>query len=63
MSALRVEPTKRPEAWLGHEMARSTDWIVPVPPQAVEEMDMALRGLARRGLSWPRFGRDEISSS
>jgi hypothetical protein len=60
MSALRAEPTKRPEAWLGHEMARSTEWIVPVPPRAVEEMDMALRGLARRGLSWPRFGRGEF---
>jgi len=60
MSALSAEPTKRPEAWLGHEMARSTEWIVPVPPRAAEEMDAAVRGLTRRGLSWPRFGCEDF---
>jgi len=60
MSALSAEPTKRPEAWLGHEMARSREWIVPVPPRAAEEMDAAVRGLARRGLSWPRFGCEDF---
>jgi len=60
MSALSAEPTKRPEAWLGHEMARSTEWIVPVPPRAAAEMDAAVSGLARRGLSWPRFGCEDF---
>jgi hypothetical protein len=48
------------EAWLGSEMARSTSWIVPVPPRAVDEMAAALRGLERRGLAWPRFGRADF---
>ena len=60
MSAQSAEPTKRPEAWLGQEMARSTEWIVFVSPRAMEEMDAALRGLARRGLAWPRFGREDF---
>jgi len=60
MSARRVEPLKRPEAWRGREMAESTGWVVPVPPRAVEEMDAALRGLQSRGLAWPRFGREDF---
>ena len=61
MSIRRVEPTAGPEAWLGSEMTRSTEWIVPVPPRAVAEMDDALRGLERRRFTWPHFGREEFS--
>ena len=60
MSTLRAETVKRPEAWLGREMAESTEWIVPVPPRAVAEMDAALRDLQGRGLAWPRFGRKDF---
>lgn len=60
MSAPNLEPMVGPEAWLGSDMARSADWVVPVPPRAVAEMDAALRGLERRGLAWPDFGRDEF---
>ena len=60
MNALRAEPRKRPEAWLGRDMAESTEWIVSVPPRAVAEMDAALRELQRRGLAWPRFGREDF---
>jgi len=41
-------------------MAESTEWIVSVPPRAVAEMDAALRELQRRGLAWPRFGREDF---
>ena len=60
MSALNVEPMAGREAWQGSEMARSTDWIVPVPARAVDEMDAALQHLERRGLRWPDFGRDDF---
>ena len=56
MSLLNADPIAGPEAWLGSEMARSTDWIFSVPPRAIVEMDAALRGLERRGLAWPHFG-------
>jgi len=60
MSAVNVERVAGPEAWLGTEMMRSTDWIFPVPPPALGELDAALRGLERRGLAWPHFGRDDF---
>ena len=60
MSALNVEPTTGRDAWRGSDLTRSTDWIVPVSSRAVDEMDAALRQLARRGLAWPNFGRDEF---
>jgi hypothetical protein len=41
-------------------MRHSTAWIRPVPERAIAELDAALRGLQRRGLRWPRFGRDDF---
>ena len=49
-----------PEAWLGRDMAASTEWIRPVSASAAAELDAALRGVQRRGLSWPKFGRDDF---
>ena len=49
-----------PEAWLGRDMAASTEWIRPFSPQAIDEIDAALRGVQRRGLKWPKFGRDDF---
>ena len=60
MSALPVESHPDPKLGSGSEMVRSTDWIVPVPPRAVAELDAALRSLERRGLSWPHFGREDF---
>src|SRR5262245_14312245 len=60
MSAVRTEAVARPDAWLGSDVTQSTDWIVPVPTRAVDEMEAALRGLERRGLGWPRFGREDF---
>ena len=60
MSTMPAEPMAGPEAWLGADVARSPEWIQPVPVRALAEMDAALRGLERRGLGWPRFGRDEF---
>jgi TfdA family taurine catabolism dioxygenase TauD len=60
MATMKVEPIAGPEAWLGADMARSTEWIRTVPAPAVAELDAALRGLERRGLGWPAFGRDDF---
>jgi TfdA family taurine catabolism dioxygenase TauD len=60
MGTMKAEPIVGPEAWLGADMARSTEWIRPVSPTAAAELDAALRGLERRGLVWPRFGRDDF---
>jgi hypothetical protein len=49
-----------PQAWLGRDMAASTAWIRPFSSRAIEEIDGALRGVQRRGLRWPKFGRDDF---
>jgi hypothetical protein len=41
-------------------MAGSPDWIRPVSAAAIAECDAALAGLARRGLTWPSFGREDF---
>ena len=47
-------------AWLGTDLAASTDWIRPLAPSAIAECDAALAGLHRRGLAWPHFGREDF---
>ena len=47
-------------AWLGADLAASTDWIRPVSDAAVAECDAALDGLRRRGVKWPDFGREDF---
>jgi hypothetical protein len=47
-------------AWVGADLAASTDWIRPVPAAALAECEAALAAVRRRGLSWPAFGRDDF---
>ena len=47
-------------AWIGADLAASTDWIRPVSAAAAAECEAALGGLRRRGLAWPHFGRDDF---
>jgi hypothetical protein len=61
MSAVRgAEPAGGPAAWRGDDMRQSTEWVVPVPERAVEEMESALRHLHRRGLTWPDFRQEDF---
>jgi hypothetical protein len=60
MRMMTAAPIAGPAAWQGADMARSTAWIRPVPAPAIEELDAAMRGLALRGLAWPRFDRDDF---
>ena len=45
-------PIQGPMVWHGQELARSTDWIRKLSPAAIEEIDAALQGVERRGLTW-----------
>jgi TfdA family taurine catabolism dioxygenase TauD len=49
-----------PEAWLGREMAASSEWIWPLSASAIAELDAALRAVEGRGLAWPKFGREDF---
>jgi hypothetical protein len=57
--ALNV-PIAGPVAWLGRDMAASRAWVRPFTAREVDEIDAALRGVQRRGLAWPKFGRDDF---
>jgi hypothetical protein len=45
-------PITGPMVWEGRELARSTDWIRPLSPAALDEIDAALRSAQARGLGW-----------
>lgn len=60
MATMTAQPLEGPAAWRGDDLARSTDWIWPVPAAAVEELDAALRGVKRRGLAWRDIRRDDF---
>ena len=60
MNAIKAAPITGPEAWVGADIAQTTDWVRAVSAPAVAELDAALRGLERRGLAWPRFGHDDF---
>jgi len=46
------QPLSGPCVWHGQELARSRDWVRPLSPVAVAEIDAALREVRRRGLGW-----------
>ena len=60
MSYALSTPITGPEAWLGRDMAVSSDWIRPFAPREIAEIDSALRTVQGRGLAWPKFGRDDF---
>jgi hypothetical protein len=60
MSYALSTPIVGPEAWLGRDMAASTEWVRRFTPREIDEIDAALRGLQHRGLAWPKFGRDDF---
>jgi len=60
MSYALSTPITGPEAWLGRDMASSSQWIRPFAPREIDEIDAALRAVQRQGLAWPKFGRDDF---
>lgn len=56
MSSTITRPIGGPAVWHGEDLARDTDWIRPLVPRFVDELDEALRTVERRGLRWPEFG-------
>ena len=54
-------PLAGPMVWRGKDLARSTDWIRVLTPHDVEELDLALRAVQRRGLAWPEMRREDFA--
>lgn len=61
MSTVLARPITGPMVWTGEDLARSADWIRPVTPAEVDELDAALRAVQARGLAWPELTRDDVA--
>src|SRR4029453_8654268 len=60
MSTVTARPISGPEAWQGSDLAKTTDWIRPIPAAAIDEIDRALRAIKARGLAWHDIRREEF---
>src|SRR5262249_59820109 len=47
-------------AWRGDEMARSTRWIHHLEPEALDEIDRALRAARAAGVAWSETTRERF---
>lgn len=59
MEMLR-EPVPSPQAWIGKELAKSSEWVTYWTAEELKELDDALRSVAREGFGWGQFGRDQF---
>ncbi len=60
MATMTARPIEGPAAWLGCELARTTDWIRPISAAAARELDAALRAVRARGLAWRDMRREDF---
>ena len=60
MATTIAQPLGGPAAWKGEELSRTTDWIWPVPAEAVAELDASVKGVRRRGLAWRDITRGDF---
>ncbi len=49
-----------PSAWYGPEMAARTDWIEPLSPAEISEIELAAERLAQTDATWQRLGPDDF---
>ena len=49
-----------PFAWKGAELQQRTDWIRPLRPAELKELDAALQRVKQRGLSWVDVTREDF---
>jgi hypothetical protein len=54
------KPLTGPSVWTGAELERSDRWRFPLTPAMVEEIDGAVRAVARRGLDWESMRREDF---
>lgn len=60
MSIVLNRPITGPAAWTGRDLAGDTSWLHPLTADMVAALDAALRQVQARGLSFPRFGREDF---
>ncbi len=60
MSTTVVRPIAGPCAWLGADLAKSTDWIRRFSVAELAELDAALGAVKARGLAWREITREDF---
>jgi hypothetical protein len=60
MATMLAQPLGGPAAWIGADLARTTDWIRPIRAADAAELDTALAAVKRRGLPWPSIRREDF---
>jgi hypothetical protein len=60
MAIATAQAIAGPEAWRGEDLARTTDWIRPIPDKVVGEIEGAVRAVQRRGLRWSEIRREDF---
>ncbi len=60
MATLAARPITGPAAWQGRDLERENDWIHPISPAAVAELEAALRAVQARGLAWRDMTREDF---
>lgn len=53
-------PTQGPAAWRGPEMARSEEWIHPLTPDEIADLESALRHARATGRALPQLRREDF---
>lgn len=48
-------------AWKGADVSSDTSWIYPLSEAEIAEIDLALRQVQARGLSWGAFGKEHFA--
>jgi hypothetical protein len=60
MQVARNRPIEAPYAWKGADLHHRTDWIRPFTRAELQEIDVAVQGVKRRGLDWMDVTRDDF---
>ncbi len=60
MQILKHKPIEAPYAWKGADLQHRTDWIRPFTRAELQEIDVAVQGVKRRGLDWMDVTRDDF---
>ena len=63
MSPAIGAPITGPMVWTAEDLRRSSDWIRPLTPAELDDLDAALRAAQRRGRSWPTMTREDFPLS
>ncbi len=55
-----VDPINEPCAWLGQDLVHSDRWIRDLDPEHIEEIEVALSAVEKRGIAWHEITAEDF---